>query len=281
VPELTLHDEQTIQMLETKANLIRRHIIKMTFTAQSGHPGGSLSYADIITALFFKVLRHRPEDPAWEDRDKFVLSKGHAAPAYYAALAETGYFPVDELVTLRKMGSHLQGHPCRMKTPGVEISTGSLGQGLSVANGMALASKLDRRQTRIFCLLGDGELQEGQNWEAAMLASHYKLDNITAFVDRNKMQIDGPTEQVMSLEPLGDKWRAFGWNVIEINGHDMRQILEACEKATQVMGKPTMIIAHTIKGKGVSFMEGAIAFHGKAPNADEYRIALKELGESI
>ncbi len=278
---MTLHDEQTIQMLETKANLIRRHIIKMTYTAQSGHPGGSLSYTDVITALFFKVMRHRPEDPSWEDRDKFVLSKGHAAPAYYAALAETGYFPVDDLVTLRKLGSHLQGHPCRMKTPGVEISTGSLGQGLSVANGMALASKLDRRQTRIFCLLGDGELQEGQNWEAAMLASHYKLDNITAFIDRNKMQIDGPTEQVMSLEPLGDKWRAFGWNVIEINGHDMRQILEACEKATQVMGKPTMVIAHTIKGKGVSFMEGAIAFHGKAPNADEYRIALKELGESV
>ena len=278
---MTLHDEQTIQMLETKANLIRRHIIKMTYTAQSGHPGGSLSYTDVITALFFKVMRHRPEDPSWEDRDKFVLSKGHAAPAYYAALAETGYFPVDDLVTLRKLGSHLQGHPCRMKTPGVEISTGSLGQGLSVANGMALASKLDRRQTRIFCLLGDGELQEGQNWEAAMLASHYKLDNITAFIDRNKMQIDGPTEQIMSLEPLGDKWRAFGWNVIEINGHDMRQILEACEKATQVMGKPTMVIAHTIKGKGVSFMEGAIAFHGKAPNADEYRIALKELGESV
>jgi transketolase len=268
-------------MLESKANLIRRHIIKMTFTAQSGHPGGSLSYTDVITALFFKVMKHRPDNPSWEDRDKFVLSKGHAAPAYYAALAESGYFPVDELITLRKLGSHLQGHPCRMKTPGVEISTGSLGQGLSVANGMALAAKLDRKPTRIFCLLGDGELQEGQNWEAAMLASHYKLDNITAFVDRNKMQIDGPTEQIMSLEPLGDKWRAFGWNVIEINGHDMRQILEACEKATQVMGKPTMIIAHTIKGKGVSFMEGAIAFHGKAPNADEYRIALKELGENV
>jgi transketolase len=268
-------------MLETKANLLRRHIIKMTFAAQSGHPGGSLSYTDIITALFFKVLRHRPSDPLWEDRDKFVLSKGHAAPVYYAALAEAGYFPVEDLLSLRKLGSHLQGHPCRMKTPGVEISTGSLGQGLSVANGMALASKLDRRLSRIFCLLGDGELQEGQNWEAAMLASHYKLDNITAFVDRNKMQIDGPTEQVMSLEPLGDKWRAFGWNVIEINGHDMRQVLDACEKATQVTGKPTMIIAHTIKGRGVSFMEGAVAFHGKAPNADEYRIALKELGEKL
>ncbi len=279
--ELTLYDEQTIQMLETKANLLRRHIIKMTFAAQSGHPGGSLSYADVVTALFFKVMKHRPSEPNWEGRDKFVLSKGHAAPVYYAALAESGYFPVEDLQSLRKLGSHLQGHPCRMKTPGVEISTGSLGQGLSVANGMALAAKLDRRLTRIFCLMGDGELQEGQNWEAAMLASHYKLDNITAFIDRNKMQIDGPTEQVMSLEPLGDKWRAFGWNVIEINGHDLRQILDACEAATRVTGKPTMIIAHTIKGKGVSFMEGAIAFHGKAPNADEYRIALKELGESI
>lgn len=278
---MTLYDDQTIQMLESKANLLRRHIIKMTFAAQSGHPGGSLSYADIVTALFFKVMRHRPGEPNWEDRDKFVLSKGHAAPVYYAALAESGYFPVDDLQSLRKLGSHLQGHPCRKKTPGVEISTGSLGQGLSVANGMALASKLDRRLSRIFCLMGDGELQEGQNWEAAMLASHYKLDNITAFVDRNKMQIDGPTEQVMSLEPLGDKWRAFGWNVMEINGHDMRQILDACEAAAHVTGKPTMIIAHTIKGKGVSFMEGAIAFHGKAPNADEYRIALKELGESI
>ncbi len=267
-------------MLESKANLLRRHIIKMTFAAQSGHPGGSLSYADIVTALFFKVMRHRPGEPNWEDRDKFVLSKGHAAPVYYAALAESGYFPVEDLLSLRKLGSHLQGHPCRMKTPGVEISTGSLGQGLSVANGMALAAKLDRRLSRIFCLMGDGELQEGQNWEAAMLASHYKLDNLTAFVDRNKMQIDGPTEQVMSLEPLGDKWRAFGWNVLEINGHDMRQVLDACEAAAHVTGKPTMIIAHTIKGKGVSFMEGAIAFHGKAPNADEYRIALKELGES-
>lgn len=278
---MTLYDDQTIQMLESKANLLRRHIIKMTFAAQSGHPGGSLSYADIVTALFFKVMRHRPSEPNWEDRDKFVLSKGHAAPVYYAALAESGYFPVEDLLSLRKLGSHLQGHPCRKKTPGVEMSTGSLGQGLSVTNGMALAAKLDRRMTRIFCLMGDGELQEGQNWEAAMLASHYKLDNITAFVDRNKMQIDGPTEQIMSLEPLVDKWKAFGWNVLEINGHDMRQILDACDAATHFTGKPTMIIAHTIKGKGVSFMEGAIAFHGKAPNADEYRIALKELGESI
>jgi transketolase len=276
---LTLYDEQTIKTLEAKANLIRRHVIKMTYAAQSGHPGGSLSYADIIAALFFKVMKHRPDDPKWEGRDKLVLSKGHAAPAYYAALAEAGYFPVKDLTSLRQLGSHLQGHPCRRKTPGIEISTGSLGQGLSVANGMGLAAKLDRRATRIYCLCGDGEMQEGQNWEAAMLASHYKIDNVTAIIDRNRMQIDGPTEQIMSLEPLGDKWRAFGWNVIEINGHDIRQILEACDKAKQVTGKPTVIIANTIKGKGVSFMEGAVAFHGKAPNQDEYRIALKELGE--
>ncbi|WP_019176117.1 transketolase [Methanomassiliicoccus luminyensis] len=276
---MTLYDEQTIKTLEAKANLIRRHVIKMTYAAQSGHPGGSLSYADIIAALFFKVMKHRPDDPKWEGRDKLVLSKGHAAPAYYAALAEAGYFPVKDLTSLRQLGSHLQGHPCRRKTPGIEISTGSLGQGLSVANGMGLAAKLDRRATRIYCLCGDGEMQEGQNWEAAMLASHYKIDNVTAIIDRNRMQIDGPTEQIMSLEPLGDKWRAFGWNVIEINGHDMRQILEACDKAKQVTGKPTVIIANTIKGKGVSFMEGAVAFHGKAPNQDEYRIALKELGE--
>ena len=276
---MTLYDEQTIKTLEAKANLIRRHVIKMTYAAQSGHPGGSLSYADIIAALFFKVMKHRPDDPKWEGRDKLVLSKGHAAPAYYAALAEAGYFPVKDLTSLRQLGSHLQGHPCRRKTPGIEISTGSLGQGLSVANGMGLAAKLDRRATRIYCLCGDGEMQEGQNWEAAMLASHYKIDNVTAIIDRNRMQIDGPTEQIMSLEPLGDKWRAFGWNVIEINGHDIRQILEACDKAKQVTGKPTVIIANTIKGKGVSFMEGAVAFHGKAPNQDEYRIALKELGE--
>ncbi len=276
---MTLYNDQTIKMLETKANLIRRHVIKMTFAAQSGHPGGSLSYADIFAALYFKIMNHRPKDPQWEDRDRLVLSKGHAAPAYYAALAESGYFPVEDLHTLRKLGSYLQGHPCRQKTPGVEISTGSLGQGLSVANGMALAAKLDRKLGRIYCLCGDGEMEEGQNWEAAMLAAHYKLDNVTAFIDRNMMQIDGPTEKVMSLEPLADKWRAFGWNVLEINGHDMRQILEACDKASQNKGKPTMIIAHTVKGKGVSFMEGAVAFHGKAPNQDEYRIALKELGE--
>ncbi len=200
-------------MLESKANQIRRHVIKMTFAAQSGHPGGSLSYADILTALYFKVMNYRAQEPQWEDRDRLVLSKGHAAPAYYAVLAEAGFFPVDELLTLRKIGSRLQGHPSMRKTPGVEMSTGSLGQGLSISNGMALAAKLDRKLSRVYCLCGDGEMEEGQIWEAAMLASHYKLDNLTAFVDRNKMQIDGPTEMIMSLEPLADKWRAFGWNV--------------------------------------------------------------------
>ncbi len=271
------YDDNTIQMLESKAKVVRKHIVEMTHSAKSGHPGGSLSSADILVALYFKIMNHRPYDTQWEDRDRFVLSKGHAAPALYAVLAEAGYFQVDELKSLRQLGSRLQGHPSRSKTPGVEMSTGSLGQGLSVANGMALGARLNRKLSRIFCLCGDGEMQSGQNWEAAMLAAHYKLDNLTAFVDRNQLQIDGPTEQVMSLEPLGEKWMAFGWNVIEINGHDMRQILEACDRAKEVRGKPTMVIAHTIKGKGVSFMEGALQFHGKAPNDDELRVALKEL----
>ena len=261
---MTLYDDQTIQELEAKAKLIRYHAIKMIYAAKSGHPGGSLSAADMIAALFFKVMKHDAQNPQWEERDKFVLSKGHAAPSYYAALAECGYFPKEELITLRKVDSNLQGHPCRQKTRGVEVSTGSLGQGLSMANGLALAAKLDRNNSRVYCICGDGELQEGQNWEAAMLAAQYKLDNLTVFVDRNKLQIDGPTEQVMSLE---------------INGHDMRQILEACNSAKETIGKPTVIIANTIKGKGVSFMEGAIGFHGKAPNEDEYKIALKELGD--
>lgn len=273
--------DEDIDLLRQKANLIRRHVLRMTFAAGSGHPGGSLSYADILAALYFKIMNHRPQDPKWEDRDRLVLSKGHAAPAYYAALAESGYFPVSELLTLRKLGSRLQGHPSRNKTPGVEMSTGSLGQGLSVANGMALAAKLDRRSYRIFCLCGDGEMQSGQIWESAMLGAHYKLDNVTAFLDRNRLQIDGPTETIMSIEPIAKKWEAFGWNVIEIDGHDMRQILDACDRAREVKGRPTMIIAHTVKGKGVSFMENSVPFHGKAPNEDELKRGLRELGEEI
>jgi transketolase len=251
----------------------------MTRAAGSGHPGGSLSCTDILSALFFKVMHHRPIDPAWEDRDRFVLSKGHAAPAYYAALAESGYFPTDELLTLRKLGSRLQGHPSRNKLPGIEMSTGSLGQGLSTSLGMALAAKLDRKAYRIYCLCGDGEQQSGQIWEAAMLGAHYELDNVTTFLDRNMLQIDGPTEKIMSLEPLADKWKAFGWHVIEIDGHNMREILEACDKAKEVRNRPTMVIAHTVKGKGVSFMENALSFHGKSPNDEETKKGLRELGE--
>jgi len=271
------YTNEDIFELEKMASTIRKHVLRMTHAAGSGHPGGSLSCADILTALYFKVMNHRPGDPSWPDRDRFVLSKGHAAPAYYAALAESGYFPVEELLTLRKIGSRLQGHPSRSKLPGVEMSTGSLGQGLSVSNGMALAAKLDRRGYRIYCLCGDGEVESGQIWEAAMFAAHYKLDNITAFVDRNGLQIDGPTDLVMSSEPLAYKWEAFGWKVLEINGHDMRQILDACNLAINYKGRPTVIIAHTVKGKGVSFMEGSLKFHGKAPTDEELKMALKEL----
>jgi transketolase len=278
---LVYYPDDAIIELERKANVIRRHIIRMTRAAGSGHPGGSLSSTDILSALFFRVMHHHPSDPAWEDRDRFVLSKGHAAPAYYAALAEAGYFPVEELLTLRKLGSRLQGHPSKNRLPGVEMSTGSLGQGLSVANGMALAAKLDRKAYRIYCLCGDGEMQSGQIWEAAMLGAHYELDNLTAFLDRNKLQIDGPTEKIMSLEPLADKWKAFGWHVVEIDGHNLREILDACDKAREVRNKPTMVLAHTVKGKGVSFMENALSFHGKSPNDEETKKALRELGEDI
>ena len=276
---MSSYNDDTIINLEKKANLLRRHVIRMTHAAGSGHPGGSLSSADIVTALFFDIMNHRPKELDWPDRDRFVLSKGHAAPIYYAALAESGYFPVEELGTLRKIGCRLQGHPCRTKTPGVEMSTGSLGQGLSAANGMALAAKLDKKSYRVYCICGDGEMAEGQVWEAAMLASHFKLDNVLCFVDRNKLQIDGTTESIMSLEPLADKWKAFGWNVLEIDGHNMRQILDAANRAKESKGRPTVVIAHTIKGKGVSFMENNLAFHGKSPTADETRRALRELGE--
>ena len=222
-------------------------------------------------------MRHKPKNPSWQGRDRFVLSKGHAAPALYAVLAECGYFPESRLSGLRKFGSILQGHPERGKTPGVEVSTGSLGQGLSVANGMALAAKIDNTGSRVFVLLGDGECDEGQVWEAMMLASHYRLDNLTAFVDRNGLQIDGPTEKVMSVEPLADKWRSFGWNVVEIDGHDVDEILSALDSAEKMKQKPSVIIAHNYNGKGVSFMEWVADYHGKAPNKDELEKALCEL----
>ncbi len=269
--------EKIVAELTEKAREIRRHIVRMVAEAGSGHPGGSLSAADIVTALYFNQMRLDPVRPDWPDRDRFVLSKGHAAPVLYAALAERGYFPVAELSTLRKLGSRLQGHPDMRKLPGVEMSTGSLGQGLSAANGMALAARLDGRDYRVYALLGDGECQEGQVWEAAMAAAHYALENLTAIVDFNGLQIDGPVSEVMSTEPLPDKWRAFGWHVLEIDGHDFGQILPALEKARSAGGRPTAIVARTVKGKGVSFMEHGVDWHGVAPKGDQVAQALAEL----
>jgi len=259
------------------AKRVRRHIIAMLGKAGSGHPGGSLSAVEIVTTLYFKILRHNPKNPCWADRDRFVLSKGHAAPVLYATLAESGYFPVKELTTLRQLDSRLQGHTDRKCTPGVEMSSGALGQGLSFAIGIALAGRLNSQDYRVYALLGDGECDEGQVWEAAMATAHFKLDNLTAIVDNNGLQIDGWNRDVMNLEPFADKWRAFGWHVIEVDGHQSTQLVEAFDKARGIKGKPTVIIAHTIKGKGVSFMENKADFHGKAPNAEQVEIALKEL----
>ncbi len=264
-----------IEYLENKARIIRHLIVKMIAHAGSGHPGGSLSIADIIACLYFKVLRHNPKKLNWEDRDRFHLSKGHACPAWYAALAEAGYFPKDKLLTLRQLGSILQGHPDRC-TPGVDVASGSLGQGLSVALGMALAGKLDKKAYRVYCIIGDGELQEGNIWEAAMAASHYKLDNLCAVVDYNNFQIDGKVSEVMDVSPLKEKWLAFGWNVLQIGGHSMEDICNAFEKAKEIKNKPTVIIAKTTKGKGVSFMENVVDFHGRAPKGREIEQALEE-----
>ena len=263
------------------ANILRLHVIEMTYAANSGHPGGSLSAADIVASLYFSVMRHDPKDPSWEGRDRFVLSKGHVAPVLYAALAESGYFPTEDLITLRKMGSKLQGHPVRGKVPGVEMSTGSLGQGLSMSCGIALAGKMDGKDYRTYCMLGDGELQSGQNWEAAMFASKNGLSNLTAIVDRNHLPICGDTEEVMAIDPLADKWLSFGWNVIETDGHDVRKILAAFEDAASFKEGPTVIIFETVKGKGVSFMENNAGFHGKACNKEEYAKAVAELKELI
>ena len=266
-----------ISFLKEKAKEIRKSIVSMITEAKSGHPGGSLSATDILTALYFSEMNVDPTNPKMEGRDRFVLSKGHAAPAIYATLAEKGYFSKDELMTLRKFGSRLQGHPDMKKLPGIEISTGSLGQGLSVANGMALNAKIFDENYRTYVVLGDGEIQEGQIWEAAMTAAHYKLDNLCAFLDSNNLQIDGNVSEIMGVEPLDKKWEAFGWNVIKIDGHDFEQILSALDKAREYKGKPTMIIAKTIKGKGVSFMENVCGFHGVAPTLEELERALAEL----
>jgi transketolase len=256
---------------------VRREVLKMTTAAGSGHPGGSLSSADIVTSLYFSEMKHSANNPNDPERDKFILSKGHACPLLYAILAEQGYFPKKELSNLRKTGSMLQGHPDRNKTPGVESSTGSLGQGLSVACGIALGDRLSKRKSRTYCLLGCGESQEGQVWEAAMSAAHYKLDNLCAIVDNNNLQIDGKTSEVMNIEPVADKWKAFGWNVLEINGHDFDEILKAFEQARVCKEKPTVLVAKTVKGKGVSFMENVCDYHGKALTGEELEKALEEL----
>lgn len=267
----------SVDYLRDKAQQLRKHIIQMIGEAGSGHPGGCLSAVDAVATLFFYELRLKSDDPDWVDRDRFILSKGHAAPVLYAALAEKGFFPVEELLTLRRIGARLQGHPDLRKVPGVEMSTGSLGQGLSVANGIALAGRLNKREYRVYVLLGDGECQEGQVWEAAMLSSHYKLDNLVALLDYNKLQIDGPVSEIMSTEPVAERWRAFGWAVQEIDGHDYNQIISALEKARQTKNQPSMIIMHTIKGKGVSFMENQVSWHGTAPNQEQVKQALAEL----
>ena len=250
----------------------------MLAAAGGGHPGGSLSAVEILSALYFRIMRHKPQDPFWPNRDRFILSKGHCVPVLYAVLAECGYLPVEELTTLRKLGSRLQGHSKAGSPPGVEMSAGSLGQGLSYSIGQCLAARLDGRDYRVYCLLGDGELDEGQVWEAAMAAAHYSLDNLTAIVDRNRIQNDDFCEKVMRTDPLPDKWQAFGWHVQEVDGHDLSQLIEALERARDVRGQPSVIIAHTVKGKGVSFMENTAEWHGKAPTPEQAELALAELG---
>lgn len=270
--------EKRIKNLKKKANSIRKLIIKMLSKAGSGHPGGSLSSTEITTCLYFDVMRHKPNDPKWPDRDRFHLSKGHCCPAVYATLSLAGYFPEKELWSLRKAGALLQGHPDK-RTPGIEVASGSLGQGLSVALGMALAGKMDKKDYRVYCLMGDGEIQEGNIWEAAMAAAQFKADNLCGIVDYNHFQIDGRTDEVMNLEPLLNKWESFGWHVIQCEGHNIEELLEAFEEAKSVKLKPTVIIAHTVKGKGVSFMEHVVDFHGRAPTEKETEIALRELDE--
>lgn len=266
-----------LKFLKKKAKEVRRQIVEMICKAKSGHPGGSLSATDILVALYFDVLNVDPKNPLDENRDRFILSKGHGAPALYTVLAEKGFIDKDILLTLREFASPLQGHPDMKKVSGVEVSTGSLGQGLSIANGMALSAKIYKKDFRVYTLLGDGEVQEGQVWEAAMTAAHYKLDNLLAFIDCNNLQIDGNVTDVMNIEPLDKKFEAFGWNVIKIDGHNFEEILNAADESKKVKGKPTVVIAKTVKGKGVSFMENQCKFHGVAPTDEETVQAVKEL----
>ena len=263
------------------ANRVRKHALTAVYSAQSGHPGGSLSIADVLTLLYFEVMNIDPKDPKNSDRDRFVLSKGHTAPALYGTLAERGYFPVEDIPTFRHIDSYLQGHPDMKKVPGVDMSTGSLGQGVSVAGGMALAAKLDNKSYRVYSILGDGELEEGQVWEQAMFAPHYKLDNFTIFVDNNGLQIDGNIADVMNPNPIDKKFEAFGWNVIHASAHDFGELYDAIEAAKQCKGKPTAVIMKSVKGKNVSFMENNAAWHGSAPNEEQYDQAIAELDEKI
>ena len=265
------------QMLKEQAKEIRKDIVTMIGQAKSGHPGGSLSATEIVTCLYFEELRIDPTNPKWDDRDRFILSKGHAAPVLYAALARRGFFPTEELSTLRKIGSHLQGHPDMKKVPGVDMSTGSLGTGFSAATGIAMACKLDKKENYVYTLLGDGEIQEGQVWEAAMSAAHYKLDNLIAFLDNNGLQIDGNIDDVLSPNPIDAKFAAFGWHVLVIDGHDFKQIADAVAAAKAEKGRPTMIVAKTVKGKGVSYMENQAGWHGSAPNEEQVAQAMAEL----
>ncbi len=271
-------DEATLRAI---AREVRKDILKMTTNVNSGHPGGAMSATDVIVTLYYYKMRHDPLNPNWEERDKFVLSKGHVCPALYSVLARCGYFPMEELMKFRKLEGKLQGHPDMRKTPGIEISTGSLGHGIGAAIGMAMMAKLDKKDTRIYCMIGDGEAQEGSVWEASMAASHYNLDNLCVILDNNNLQIDGPVDEVMSIYPVLEKWQAFGWHVIEIDGHNYSEIIQALSEAENVKFKPTMVVSKTVKGKGVSFMENRAEWHGKALPPDLLEEALKELGEIV
>ena len=267
----------SVKELEKMAVIIRCDIIDMICTAAAGHPGGSLSAADVVTALYFRIMRIDPENPGWPERDRFILSKGHACPVWYAALAERGYFDKSHLKTLRQMGSILQGHPDMRKTPGIDMTAGSLGHGLSAGLGMALSGKLQQKDYHVFVIIGDGESQEGSIWEASMAAPNFKLDNLTAILDYNHLQNDYSVDDIMPIHPAVDKWQAFGWHVLDIDGHDMAQVVAALEEAKSHKGKPTMIIANTVKGKGVSYMENVCEWHGRAPCQEEADQALEEL----
>lgn len=272
-----MKDPLNIEELELKATEIRKSIIKMLLAAGSGHSAGPLGMADIFTALYFHIMHHDPDNPEWEERDRLFLSNGHIVPVRYAAMAHAGYFELSELKSLRKLGSRLQGHPERTKLPGLESTSGPLGSGLAQAAGYAYAARMDNRRFRIYCACSDAEQQEGNHWEAVMFAGNYKLSNLTAFIDRNNIQIDGHTEDVMALEPLEDKYKAFGWHTLHIDGHNMQEIIDSVEHARAVYERPTVIIAHTIPGKGVDFMENKYQWHGKPPNAEQAKIALQEL----